>query len=417
VTRQWPARDPKASDAIAGVSPRTVFEPRSREECAAIFAHARAGRLSMAVVGGGTELGLGAPPARLDAVVSTRRLDRVLEYSPSDQVVSVEAGITLSALQDLLAKSRQRLACDPPVPEAATVGGLLATAAFGPLRTRYGALRDLIIGVSLLRADGTRARGGGKVVKNVAGFDLPKLAAGSLGTLGMIETATFRLHPLPEADATVCARDLASVDVRRWVIGIRQAQLEPAALVAIASGGSTFRALARFEGFAAGVREQCDGATAAARELGRSADVLSSAEAAAAWDEHQRLRTQGNTRLKLATAPSELPVAVSAVVPILTNVLSRSAVVVYPTLGVGFISGHLEASASAATAFAAAVTRARVCATSAKGSLVVAELPNDARAAVDVWGPPPPSFSIMKRIKERFDPERRMNAGRFVGGL
>jgi glycolate oxidase FAD binding subunit len=414
---QWPSRDPNASDAIAGVSPRVVFEPRSRQECAAIFAHARAARLAVAVVGGGTELGLGAPPARLEAVVSTRRLDRTIEYSPSDQVVCVEAGIPLSALQELLAKSRQRLACDPPMPEAATVGGLVATAAFGPLRTRYGALRDLIIGVSILRADGTHARGGGKVVKNVAGFDLPKLAAGSLGTLGMIETATFRLHPLPEADATVCARDLEAVDVRRWVVGIRQAQLEPAALAAIAAGGSTFRALARFEGFSAGVREQCDGAAAVARQLNRSADVLSSEEGAAAWDEQQRLRTQGNTRVKLATAPAEWPVVVSAVVPILMDVLSRGAVVAYPTLGIAFVSGDLDAPSTAASAFAAAVTRARACATSAKGSLVVQELPNEARATVDVWGPPPPSFPLMRRIKERFDPEGRMNAGRFVGGL
>jgi glycolate oxidase FAD binding subunit len=413
---QRPSREPKASDAIAGVSPRVVFEPCSRQECAAVFAHARSARLSLAVVGGRTELALGAPPVRLDAVVSTGRLDRVIDYSPSDQVISVEAGITLSALQDLLAKSRQRLACDPPMQDA-TVGGLLATAAFGPLRTRYGALRDLILGVSLLRADGTHARGGGKVVKNVAGFDLPKLAAGSLGTLGMIETATFRLHPLPEAYATVKVADLAAVDVRRWVVGIREAQLEAAALVAIASGGSTFHALALFEGFAAGVRDQCDGAARVARGLDRSADVLSSEEAAAVWEEHQRLRTRGNARVKLATAPSDLPACLSAAVPLLTDVLARTAVVAYPTLGIGFISGDLEAPAKAATAFAAAVTRARACATSAKGSLVVQELPGEAREHVDVWGPPPPSFALMKRIKERFDPEGRMNAGRFVGGL
>src|SRR5262249_7892182 len=154
-------------------------------------------------VGGGTDLGLGAPPARLDAVLATSGLDRVVEHAPSDQIVVVEAGRTLGQLQSVLAEHGQRLALDPAMPGKKTIGGIVAADAFGPRRARFGSVRDLIIGVSFVRADGAAARGGGKVVKNVAGFDLPKLFVGSLGTLGLITTATFRLHPLPEEEVSV----------------------------------------------------------------------------------------------------------------------------------------------------------------------------------------------------------------------
>lgn len=153
-------RDGTADDAIAGVVPRTVYTPASPSECAERLKAASAHDLAIAPIGGASELGLGAPPARLDAVVSTRRLDRVLAYAPSDQVVEVEAGVTLAALTEVLAKNGQRLACDPPNADRASIGGLLATNDFGPLRTRYGSLRDLIIGIAFVRADGALAHGG-----------------------------------------------------------------------------------------------------------------------------------------------------------------------------------------------------------------------------------------------------------------
>ena len=154
-------------------------------------------------VGGETAMPPGPP---VDLEISTGRLNQVVEYAPADQVVTVECGVNLAQLQRELAKSGQRLALDPPHPVEATLGGIVAANSFGPLRTRYGSVRDLIIGVSILRADGTRAKGGGKVVKTVAGFDLPKLMCGSFGTLAFIATATFRVHPLPEKTVTLRAR-------------------------------------------------------------------------------------------------------------------------------------------------------------------------------------------------------------------
>jgi glycolate oxidase FAD binding subunit len=406
------ARDPTAQDAIVGVAPRFVFEPRSLEECEDVFRWASEGQLALAVVGGGTELGLGAAPSRLDAVVSALRLDRIIEYTPSDQVVVVEAGVTLAALQRTLAASGQRLALDPPLADRATIGGLLATNNFGPLRTRFGSLRDLIIGVSIVRADGACAHGGGKVVKNVAGFDLPKLIVGALGTLGMIATASFRLHPLPEAETTLRIRGLTAIGVRSLVVGMRREQLEPAAVVAL-STDSAFDVLLRFEGFAAGVREQKDTAATLVHEMAQSADELSAAEARAAWSEHASRRMRGNTRVKFSSLPSEMPAVVSDVVPPLTDALSADQVIGYPTLGLGFVTGDVEDEA----AFAQAVVRARGGLARTQGSLVVQQLPVSARSKIDVWGSPPAALALMRRVKERFDPDNRLNPGRFVGGL
>jgi glycolate oxidase FAD binding subunit len=405
-------RAPAAADAIVGVSPRSIFEPRSQEECIEVFKEARTSRLALSVVGGATALGLGAPHARLDAVVSSRGLDRIVEYAPSDQVVIVEAGMTLAALQVALAKSGQRLACDPPLADRATIGGLLATNDFGPLRARFGSLRDLVIGVSIVRADGTVARGGGKVVKNVAGFDLPKLMVGALGTLGMIATATFRLHPLPQASTTMRVRRLAPRGLRALIVRMREEHVEAAAIVAQESGGS-LDMLLRFEGFSAGVAEQKRRMSTLVAPLERSADELSPAEASQAWAEHAALRSRGNARVKLSARPNALEAVASEVVPRLTEVLSGSGVTFYPTIGLCFVTGDVESGA----AFAAAIDRARASLGSGDGWLVVHDLPVSARAGVDVWGPPPASFPLMKRLKERFDPDSRLNPGRFIGGL
>jgi glycolate oxidase FAD binding subunit len=406
------ARDATAADAVLGAAPRLVFEPTSRGQCADAFACARDHRWSLAPVGGRTELGLGACPTRLDAVVSARRLNRIIEQCPPDQVVSVEAGITLAALQGALSEHGQRLACDPPLPDQATIGGLLATNGFGPLRTRFGSLRDLVIGVGIVRADGSFARGGGKVVKNVAGFDLPKLMVGSLGTLGMIVSATFRVHPLPEAQKTVRIRSLDARRVVTLVRRMRDQQLEPAAVVALGPYADR-DVLVSFEGFGAGVRDQCDAVVGLAAELDRTPETLTTVEAVAAWDDHAATRTRGNARVKVAVLPTSLPSVAADVLPPLIGVLSLGATVWYPTLGLGFVTGDVGDG----EVFARAVGEARAAMARLGGSLVVHELPAEMRADVDVWGPPPTAFPLMKRVKDRFDPDGRLNPGRFVGGL
>src|SRR6267378_5332584 len=191
------------NDALAGVQPSLVVEPGSEQEFGKVLKLANAAGLAVIPRGGGTKLEWGNPPVRADVILSTARLNRVLEHAWADLTVSVEAGCTIANLQEALAKHGQRLALDTLWAEGATVGGVLSTNDSGALRLRFGALRDLIIGVTIALPDGTLASSGGKVVKNVAGYDLPKLVTGAFGTLGVITRAIFRLHPLPQETRTI----------------------------------------------------------------------------------------------------------------------------------------------------------------------------------------------------------------------
>jgi glycolate dehydrogenase FAD-binding subunit len=184
-----------ADDTVDGVPARWVAWPGSTEEVSAVLRAAARMGLRVVARGTGTRLTWGVPPTDVDLIVDTSRMGAVLAHVAGDLVVTVQAGLRMVDLQDALAPHRQRLALD----SAGTVGGTIATAASGPLRYRYGSVRDLLIGITVVRADGTVTRSGGTVVKNVAGYDLGKLYTGSLGTLGVITEAVFRLHPLPEA--------------------------------------------------------------------------------------------------------------------------------------------------------------------------------------------------------------------------
>jgi glycolate oxidase FAD binding subunit len=417
-------RNGAAGDEIVGQTPKLVFSPATSEEAAALMGELAAQGMRVAFVGGGTALELGAAPAELDAVIRTERLNKVLEYTPSDQVVVVEAGITLGALQRELRAFGQRLAIDPPWPDRATLGGIVASNAFGVLRTRYGSIRDLIIGASFVRADGVPARGGGKVVKNVAGFDLPKLLVGSLGTLGLISTATFRLHPLPEVEVTMLLENQSAADVRALCAEIRGAQLEPAAAAAMTESGgpaATTRSLAenggfavalRFEGFRAGVDEQTRRLVSLVAARG-TCEALDEGRARSIWERHDRLRTAGNFRAKVAALPTSMDVSFAEGLSPLLGALETPGFVFYPTLGLGFVSGVVAAPERVAEAIAAA----RRSFERLGGSLVIEAAPHEVRSRVEVWGRASAAFPLMQSVKARLDPDHRLAPGRFVGGI
>jgi glycolate oxidase FAD binding subunit len=372
-------------------------------------------------LGGGTELTLGAPPDGVEVLLSTERLERIVEYAPLDQIVAVEAGVRLASLQDVLARSGQMLALDSPWAGRATLGGLVATNAFGPRRTRYGSIRDLIIGISMVRADGTEARAGGKVVKNVAGFDLPKLMVGSLGTLGFIATVTFRLHPRPETERTVLFPDLDADAVRQVALALRQAQHEPGAVAALVHEGGDdlgvrfdgrFELGVRFEGFEAGVRQQAMKLLDLATGQRWRAESIGAETARAFWARHDDAReSSAGFRAKLAAQPMDLERVANAAIGSLFAALEVPRCVCYPTLGLAFVAGEVRIAGQVA----AAVSAAREAVP--EGSVVIHAAPPEVRAAVDVWGPPPAALPLMRAVKQRLDPARRLAPGRFVGGL
>jgi glycolate oxidase FAD binding subunit len=294
------ARAATAADAVAGVRPGVVVEPGDEDEVARVLRAADDGGLKVLVRGGGTQLGLGFPPAGGDLLLSLARLDQVIEYNPFDLTVSVQAGISLVAVQRALAEHRQVLALDPPLPAAATIGGIIATNASGPRRLRYGGVRDQIIGVRVVTPDGTIARGGGKVVKNVAGYDLPKLFTGSLGTLGVIVAATFRVHPLRPDSLTVTLAAPDPAPLCALAVRVIGSTLEPTMMElwapspaaagegsagAVGEGSAGGCALAvRFQSVTPAIAGEAEQLVALAGELGGTARTLRGDEEARLWE-------------------------------------------------------------------------------------------------------------------------------------
>ena len=400
--------------SVAGVSSRDVVTPRSVGELADTIRALHAKRKAFAIVGGGTQLELGNPPRALDTVVRTTALDEVVEYAPEDQTITVEAGITLAELDRVLAPHAQMLPLDAGDRESATVGGVVATNAYGRRRQRYGTAKDLIVGVGIVRPDGVRVRGGGTVVKNVAGFDLPKLMVGSLGTLGAIATVTFRLYPVPAATRAVLLRfehEAPIAEVLRKLIARR---LEPESVALY-----NYRALVvTFAGAEAGVEAQVRTLLdEIAPRAETAANELSELEREAYEQRERAVRRDGPWRLHVVAPPSE-PVATSAgSVP-----ASQLAVpVAYPLLGVAF---HALSDATFAGGPNAApdwhvrdLRDTVAAATGGRGRVVFDAIPLEARGSIDPWGPPPPALPLMRTMKQHFDPRNLCNPGRFVGGI
>ncbi len=388
---------------VQGITPREVIAPNSIEEARSALERLRRERRATVFVGGGTKLSLGAPPARLDAVLRTTGLARVVEYAPSDQVVTVEAGLTLGALQERLAQERQRLSLDAPWPARATLGGIIATNSYGPLRARHGSARDLVLGITLVRSDGVLARGGGRVVKNVAGFDLPKLACGSLGTLALIAAVTLRVHPLPEATEVRVVRGLDAAGVVALANTLRAAQLEPSALLARRAPlgqGERWQVALRFEGFGAAVAQQL-------ARLGASCEHTPDEEGL--FGAHQAAREEARLRLRIAALPNALSAVERALAP-LAGLERDVELAWYPTLGLGFLS----ARGDAVTAPALAKARQELLALG--GTLTLEEAPASLLASVPSWSNPA-ALALHQAVKSRFDPEGLLAPGRFAGGI
>src|SRR5437879_24851 len=245
-----------AVDAIASVQPKLVIEPGTASEIAEILRLSNEAGLAVIPRGGGTKLGWGNAPTRADVILSVARLTEIIEHAWADLTVTVEAGCTIQRLQETLAEHGQRLALDPLWPERATVGGVLSTNDSGALRLRFGALRDLIIGVTIALPDGTLASSGGKVVKNVAGYDLPKLVTGALGTLGVITRAVFRVHPLPRHMRSFSISAADGVEMQQFVLAVQNSKLAHTFLQSHFSGDTSPVSDILFEGTEAGLAAQ-----------------------------------------------------------------------------------------------------------------------------------------------------------------
>jgi glycolate oxidase FAD binding subunit len=396
-----------ADDAVAGVAPRWVIAPASGAALAALLPLAGAAGLRLAPRGGGTKGAWGAPPPALDAIVSTARLDSVLEHAWGDMTATAQAGCRIATLQATLAAHGQRLALDPLWPEAATVGGVIATGDSGTLRVRYGGPRDQILGATVALADGTLARSGGKVVKNVAGYDLPKLLTGAYGTLGVITEATLRLYPLPAAERALTARAADVAALQGLLLAVLDSTLGVTGTQLRAAGDAPPALDVRFEGAAPALAAQVDGL----RRLAVAAGATLDDAAPDVWTAREALWDGATTVAKISALPDHLGRFCARVAALAAGTGLRWAVVAQ-AVGLGFV--RLDGPDGAALREALLALRADL--EGADGSLVVLRPPPGV-ADLDVWGAVGDALPLMRRLKAEFDPGGLLNAGRFVGGI
>lgn len=356
--------------------------PGTAQELAATLAEANAAGLVVRPRGGGTKLDWGNPGVAPDVVLSTAQLNRVVEHVWADMTVTVEAGCTVQALQSQLAQHKQWLAIDPLWPERATIGGILATNDSGAFRLRYGALRDLIIGITVALPDGTLAMSGGKVVKNVAGYDLPKLMTGSFGTLGVITQAVFRLHPIPHYSRTLTASFLDEAEAQEFMLAIQDSQLAHAAQQA-RTCEQGIEVDVMLAGTEAGIESQ-------QRYLESLADMRETRPSM--WLARQKL-WPGESIVKFSVLPSQIAQAVKLC----------GAMVVVQATGIGYASLHPDAD----------VGSIRRSIEDLGGSLLMLT----PSPKIDAWGTSGNALPLMQAVKQQFDPNCILNRARFVGGI
>jgi glycolate oxidase FAD binding subunit len=366
---------------------------QSEELVDALQEAAGAGR-SVRFRGGGTKLNWGFPPEP-DVELSTAGLDRIVEHNVGDLTAVLEPGVPLERAQARFAEEGQMLSLDPPA-DGATIGGVVAAGDSGPLRSRYGAARDLVLGMTVALSDGTVARSGGNVIKNVAGYDLSKLFSGSLGTLGAILELSVRLHPLPRTTATAAAGSNDPVELGRAALALSHSPLEHMGLD-LRYGGGDGAVLMRFGG-----AEALKQAEAAVRALGEAGIAGSVVEGdAEAW-ERQRdgQRSAEGIVLRVSALQTELPRVIRAAEGVGARVVGR--------VPLGLCWLRIEERSPEEAADAVERLRAEL----SPHACAVLDAPASLRGKIDSWGPRDSgTVELMRRVKERFDPAGVCNPG------
>jgi glycolate oxidase FAD binding subunit len=422
-----------AAFAVDGVLPRVAVSPGTQQEVEAVVVACAAAGAAMTPWGGGTGMGLGNPPERLDVVVRLDRLTRVVEFDDANLNVSAEAGVRLGALQKILSEKREFLPLDPPQAESATVGGLVQSNASGPGRHLYGSARDWVLGLRVVLPTGERIRCGGKVIKNVSGYDMNKLFIGGFGTMGIVTEATFKLLPVPATRATVVGVFRDVPQVASVVARTLESFLVPEALEALDSralesveaglgrppvpGYGLFVSLA---GSAETVDRQVRDFTKLFKDGHASAtDTLGTADAEPAWrairDVHAPFKGTGVV-VKIAVPIGKTLDLFASAEELVSRSGGRGAVTAHA--GSGIVRLGFEVGAGAPLPpLRDALAALRGRAEEAEGSLVLEAAPVALKRALDAWGRVRDGVAVTKRLKAELDPEAVMNPGRFVGGI
>ena len=392
-------------------TPVPSVQPETPGALAEALRQASAQTQSIVIRGAGTKMDWGRPAGRIDAFLETRGLNKILAHQHGDLTATIEAGASLADVNAALAQHGQWLPLDPAFADRATIGGLLATNDSGPLRHRYGTPRDLVIGVQLATADGTLAKAGGRVVKNVAGYDLGKLVTGSFGSLAAITSATFKLSPLPKASKTLIVAVDNDARLGEIVRQMMASQLEPLAFELRSAQASRYEITIRVASLPAVVDAQIAQARTLLGPLAPSIDVIDGDAEQTLWRDH-------NARMGSAAGALDAPVDNVAIVRAawlpasIATALSELKALDAPIDLVGRAAvgaGLLRIDGDTGTQ-ARVITRLRQ--STSFGNIVVLRGSEALKAAVDVWGPMGDRERLLASLKHALDPQRTLNAGR-----
>lgn len=399
--------------SIDGLRPGRIEAPENATEIAALLAEAQVAEQAVAPFGGGSSLALGNIPDRVDIGLSTEKVRGVIDYEPTDLTLSVAAGSVFADVQAVLAEHGQTLPIEVPHPERSTIGGLIATALAGPRRFGAGSLRDLLIGISAAHPSGTVTKAGGMVVKNVTGFDLMRLYLGSLGTLGVIVSANFKVLPLPRAERTLLA------SFSSWSAGlaaaeaIRTSRVQPVALELVRIGPEEWVLAVRIEGRDATVRLLSAEAETLVRADVQHLDTRESADWWRSYVADQGLTCKlGQALIRCTTNPKGVATALDRAVQLMDQQSGLNQCMVSPGLGALMMRIQFPGNDPAAE-----LSTLRDALLSLWDHVVVIGADPALKHGLDVWGKPPETIEVMRSIKQEFDPGRVLNPGRFAGRI
>jgi glycolate oxidase FAD binding subunit len=400
------AKSKVKSVSIDGIVASEIVVPGDAQQTAEFLAEAAALGRVVSPVGAGTALNLGNPPERVDCVLSTERLAGIIDYEPTDLVMSVGAGSRFGDVQAVLAEHGQRLPLDPPGGADATIGGLIATARWGPLRYSAGTLRDLLIGIAVAHPSGTVSKAGGMVVKNVSGYDMPRLYLGSLGTLGVVVSANFKVLPRPRAEATVIAAYDGPAKPFAMATALRDGR-EPVAALEVAVLEGAWQLAARIEG-----RDETVAAV-----VGGDVTRLDGSVSADWWASYvakQQVAGDENAVLvRCGVRPKETAILATGMAASL-NPIGVATPYLAASPGLGNVVARLDPGSEGTSGLLA---NAQDILLGLAETVTILAAPPSWKQGIDVWGRLPEGFDVMRSLRTQFDPERTINPGRFAGFL
>jgi glycolate oxidase FAD binding subunit len=410
-------------EEVDGLHPAVAVHPSTSEDVASILVIAAEEGLAVVPKGGGTALHLGNLPERADILLCMRGVRQGIEHSPEDLVATLPAGMTLEEASESLGRHGQLLPLASPLPERATIAGALASGLFGPRRQLFGPPRDWVLGLKVVLPNGDITKAGGRVVKNVAGYDMSKLHLGALGTLGIIVEATFKLTPIPEAVATLSFVFPTLDGALRTAGDILEANLSPSAMVVTNPPASersgldspSHHLLVEFAELREVVNRQLKESRRMAELRGGSHAVLRQGDdSSRLWNSVSENQISGwDGILHASVPPVDLDSFLDAALETLESLGTRAAMIAHPGLGAAYLGLETADAAIVKGAF----EEVAAISTSLGGFVVLERALPEVKRDVDVWGSRPPYFDLLARIKAEFDPAGVLNPGRYVGGL